>query len=88
MMEIAEDIKKTLASGKVIIGSKLVLENIKKGTLERAFLAANVEQDMRQDMLHYAAMTSIPVIMTNIARDELGTLCKKPFAISALGVLR
>ena len=51
-----------------------VIEHVKKGTLEKAFLAANVEQDMRSDLTHYAAMTSVPLIITEIPRDELGTL--------------
>jgi large subunit ribosomal protein L30e len=88
MMEIVEEIKKALVSGKIVIGSKLVLEHVKKGTLERAFISTNIEENLRQDLVHYATMTNIPVIMTNIPRDELGTLCKKPFAISALGVTK
>ena len=86
IMDMTEDIKKLMASEKAIIGAKKVLALLKQGKIEKAYLANNCKEDMRQDLMHYATLSNTEIIITDIHRDEFGTLCKKPFPISILGV--
>jgi large subunit ribosomal protein L30e len=87
-MDVTEDIRKAMTSGKAIVGSKQVIEHVKKGTLEKAFLASNIEPGLKDDLVHYAKISGVELVMTEIPRDEFGTLCKKPFPISVLGLAK
>jgi large subunit ribosomal protein L30e len=87
-MDMVDEIKKTLASGKSILGAKQVIDALRAGKLERAYLSTNTEADMLADIIHYAKLSNTPVVNTGIMRDELGVVCKKPFAISVIGLLK
>jgi ribosomal protein L30E len=50
------------------------------------YLAENAEQSVKEDIQHYAKVTDTDVEQLNIANDELGTICKKPFNIQVVSV--
>jgi len=87
-MTHADDIKKAIISGKGVIGAKQVIDGLRTSTIERAFLSANCEKEMREDLIHYAKLSGVEIVITTILRDELGVLCKKPFGISVLGIAK
>jgi large subunit ribosomal protein L30e len=83
-----EEIRKLLTSKKLIIGEDEVLKNARKGALAKVYLASNVKKTLNADLLKYAKISSFEVLDTKVANDELGTVCKKPFSISTIGMLR
>ena len=85
-MANSEEIKKAMASGRAIMGSKSVIDHLKKGKLEMAFLASNCSAEVKEDLVHYAKLAGANIVLTDIPRDEFGIVCKKPFPISVLGL--
>ncbi len=83
-----KEIKKLLESDKLIIGKDRVLKYLKKGGLEKVFLASNVDESSLKDIEYYAGLSGVVVERLSLANDELGTFCKKPFSISVMGLLK
>lgn len=83
-----EEIKSSVKSGKAIIGTKITLKNLKLGKVLKVFVTANAPEDIRSDIEHYAKISNAEVITLTQPNDELGTLCKKPFAISVVCLLK
>jgi len=83
-----EDIKKLLTSKKFLIGKDEVLKNLRKGLIHRVFIASNCPKELTTDLTRYSKISSFELLETKIPNDELGTVCKKPFSIAVLGVLK
>jgi len=82
------DIRKAMDAGKVVIGTERTLELLKRGGLAKVFLSSNCPDDVQEDIAHYSKLSGAEVIKLNHSNDELGDLCKKPFNISVLSVLK
>ena len=85
-MSHVEDIRKHLKEGKVLIGTKQVISNLKTGNLKKVYVSSNTPEDIKNQVTKYAELASVDVVQLKQANDELGTICKKPFMISLLGV--
>jgi large subunit ribosomal protein L30e len=83
-----EDIKRHLKEGKVLIGSEEVLKGLRKGVLSRIIMASNCNPGTADDIRHYSKIAGAEVTEASIPNDELGVVCKKPYAISVLGIVR
>ncbi len=80
----AQEIKKYAETKKIVIGTEQTIKNIKKGLTKKAFLSSNCPSGIRETILHYSSINEIEVVELNQDNNELGVLCKKPFAISVL----
>ena len=83
-----EEIKKVLKTGNFIIGADRGLKNLKLGNAEKIFLASNCKEETKEDIERLAKLCKAEIIVLNMPNDELSTLCKKPFAISMLSVVK
>ena len=83
--DIAE-IKKLVGTKKIIIGTQRTLKSLKQGKIEKIFLSAN--NPLKKDFDYYAKVGKVKIIQLEVANDELGDICKKPYSISVLGVLK
>jgi len=81
-----EEITKHLKLGNLIIGTKQTIKSLRKGTLAKIFLANNCPESIAEDIEHYAALVNLEVQKLDIACDELGAVCKKPFLISVISI--
>ena len=86
-MSIA-DIKKLLKTDKLIIGTDRVIKGLRKGELTTVYLSSNCPDSVRKEIDHYSKLTEAKVEELKEPNDELGAVCKKPFSISLLGVLK
>ncbi len=87
--EISKEIlnlKKELEEGVVIIGIKSVLKNLKTGKLSKLYTANNLSEEMKEEVKQYSGLAKVPVVVLEMDNEELGSLCKKHFFISVLGV--
>ncbi|MEK6835266.1 MAG: 50S ribosomal protein L30e [Nanoarchaeota archaeon] len=80
-----EELKKLIKENKVIMGTNMVMRNLKLGKLKQVYLASNCPETTREDIKHYAKLNNIKVNELKENNEELGTICKKPFSISVLG---
>ena len=81
------DLKKLLKTDKLIIGKERTIKSLKLGKLEQVFLSSNCS--CIEDIEYYAGLSGkAKVDKLKVPNDELGVICKKPFSISVIGVLK
>lgn len=82
------EIKKLLGNENLIIGKERTIKNLKLGKVEKIFLSSNCSADMLSDVENYARQGNVEIVKLNQNNKELGTICKKPFPISMLSLLK
>ena len=82
------DIKKDLKTRKIIIGTRVVMKNLKLNKLEKIYIASNCNAISKKELEYYSKLLKIQVIKLKQPNDELGVICKKQYSISMLGVLK
>ena len=88
MADNLSEIKKALKEEKTIIGAEKTIKNLRLGKLDTIYLALNCSESVKKEINHYSKMSDTKVVQLKLPNDELGTLCKKPFSISVLGVVK
>jgi len=83
-----EEITKNLTTGKLVLGTKQTVKALRKALLDKIFLAENCPDLIVEDIKHYSELVQVPVEQLTVACDELGAVCKKPFMVSVVGVLK
>jgi len=86
MISQIDEIRTVLKEGHAVVGSKQTLSLLREKKLKKVFLAANAPATLVQNVMHYSMITGVPVVPLQQNNEELGTLCKKPFSISVIGV--
>lgn len=81
------EVRKAL-KGKHIIGAQAGLKNLKLGKIEKVFLASNCKEEVKGGVEKLAKLSGARVVVIKQPNDELGTICKKPFSISMLSVIK
>ncbi|MFA6072728.1 MAG: ribosomal L7Ae/L30e/S12e/Gadd45 family protein [Candidatus Woesearchaeota archaeon] len=83
-----DEIKKLLGSDKLIIGKDETMKALRNGKLKKVFLASNADPNLVKDIEYYKDIASLEVVTINLTNEEVGAMCRKPFFISTLGVLK
>lgn len=79
------ELRNALKEKGLVYGSRNVVSKLKSGKLKRVFLAHNCKEELARDVERYAKLNKVEVIKLDKNNQEVGVLCKKPFAISVLG---
>lgn len=82
------DIKEALKNDKLLIGTKRTVKALRKNEIATIFVASNCPDILEEDINHFASFDGVPVEKLTINCDELGVLCKKPFFVSVVSVLK
>lgn len=85
---MSEEIKKLLAKNKLLLGKDETLKSLKRGKIEKIYLASNTDAKTKKDVDYYKSIANITVEILSETNEELGVVCKKPFSISVIGVLK
>ena len=83
-----EEIKKALVKGNVLMGTERTVKNLRLGKVVKVFLTSNCPADVKEQVEFYAGLGKVKVVQLAQPNDELGALCKKPYAISVLSFLK
>lgn len=83
-----DDIKKILKSKTLIVGTSRTVKYLKVGKLSKVYFSSNCPTSIKEDLKYYGDLSQTPVVELEQTNEELGTLCKKPFFISVLSVLK
>ncbi len=86
MADMVTEIKKLMKDKKLIVGSDETLKGLRTGKLAKIYLADNCPASMREDIARYAGIDGVEIVETRMQNTELGDICKKPFAISVMGL--
>ncbi len=82
------EIKKIVQAGNITIGTERTLNGLKLGKIKRVLMSSNCPERVEKGILYYSALSSAEAVKLKYPNDELGVICKKPFSISVLGVLK
>lgn len=83
-----EEIKLGLKQGNLIIGTKRTIKAIRAGEVSKVIMASNCPELLADDVQHYCKLTEIPVEKLSVDCAELGSVCKKPFFVSVVGIAK
>lgn len=86
-MDLNKSIRMAVDTGKVAFGSEMARKLALSGGIKTLVLAANCPAGVKQDLQHYCRLSQVNIIEFNGSGVELGTVCGKPFTVSALSIV-
>ncbi len=87
MPGLEQELRTAYRTGKLELGTKSTIRNLKLGRAKMVIIASNADPSVKEDISRYARLSGIPVVEFNGTSLELGTVLGKPFPIQALAVL-
>jgi large subunit ribosomal protein L30e len=87
-MITTEQIRKLIEEKKVTIGTDETMRALRAGTVKTLVIATNTDAQIREGVERAASVSGVSIDDLAISNDQLGTMCKKPFAISILGIAK
>ncbi len=82
------EIKKMLKSGSLILGTQMSMKKLRLGKVEKILVSSNCPATVEKDFSYYSGLTGAEFQKLDYPNDELGIICKKPFSISVLAVVK
>jgi ribosomal protein L30E len=83
-----KELKDKIKEGKVIVGSKEIIKNLKQdSTIVKVYLAKNCPQETKLDLENYTNLLNIDLIELELNNEELGVICKKNFFVSVVAIV-
>lgn len=86
MADMISDIKKELKEDRLVFGAEETIKGLRTGKFAKIYLAANCKKETEDDIRHHAGLAGVEVQETGLQNDELGDVCKQPFAIAVIGL--
>ena len=83
-----KEIKKLLKSEELVIGTEMTIKNLRKGNVKKVFTASNCNEKVKKDLQYYSSLSDAEYIELSYANEDLGVLCKKPFSISVISIIK
>ena len=83
-----DELKKLLAADKLTIGKEQTMKALRNSGLTKVFIASNAQPSLVKDIDYYKEMANIEIETLSLTNEEIGQVCRKPFSISVLGVLK
>lgn len=85
-VNVEKAVSAAVKTGKVSLGANSAVQNAQTGKAKLIVLANNCPKSLRQDIEYYCNLSGVPVIVFRGSSLDLGGVCGKPFAISALSI--
>lgn len=82
------EVKETLKKKKTVLGSEQTLKAARTGNLAKVFMCSNCEEEVREDIKRFSEISGFELVVLSVSNHDLGTIAKKPFSISVIGVLK
>ncbi|OYT41437.1 MAG: 50S ribosomal protein L30e [Candidatus Altiarchaeales archaeon ex4484_43] len=87
MKNLREDISSVMKTGKLVIGSNKVIKTLLVGNPKLIILSSNCPDSVREGIVYYSRLSKIPYSIIKDDSIELGSICGKPFPVSAIGIV-
>ncbi|MDP6600027.1 MAG: ribosomal L7Ae/L30e/S12e/Gadd45 family protein [Candidatus Woesearchaeota archaeon] len=81
-------IKKLIKTKNFVIGTERTIKNLKLGKVEKVIISSNCSERVLSDLNYYSGLSKTETLKVSYPNDELGVICKKPFSISVLSILK
>ena len=82
------EIKKLIKTKNLVIGTERTIKNLKLGKVDKVIISSNCSENVVNDLNYYGALSKAEIVKVSYPNDELGVICKKPFSISVLSILK
>ena len=82
------EIKKLIKSKNLVIGNKRTLKNLKLGKVDKVIISSNCPQKDVDNLDYFSGLAKVETIKVPYPNEDLGVICKKPFYISVLSILK
>jgi large subunit ribosomal protein L30e len=86
MIDVDKAISTAVKTGKVVLGANEALRSAKAGKGRLIFVASNTPLELREDIEYYGKLSEVPVVAYKSNSVDLGMVCGKKFAVTALTV--
>lgn len=81
------ELKKLSETKKLVLGTERNLKLLKRGSqLKKVIIAKNCNIRTVKLIERYSKISGIELEISTLTNEKLGTLCKKPFLVSVIGV--
>lgn len=81
-----KDLKDLLKKKKLVIGTEKTLKMIREMGITKVYISSNCPEKVKQDFEYYSKLNKFEIVYLKQNNEELGTVCKKPFNISVIGL--
>lgn len=85
--ELIKALQTASRTGQVVYGAKEVTKLVMHGKAKLVVMALNTPPSVKKDILHYAKLSKIPVIVFEGTNIELGNIIGRPHSVSALAII-
>jgi large subunit ribosomal protein L30e len=86
MIDFEKVIKTTNKSGRMFLGFNKAMEAAQSGKAVALIVASNCPQGILRQLKHHADLSNMPVHTYPSTSADLGMVCGKPFAVSAVTI--
>ena len=86
-IEVSKEIRRVVDTGKVAFGTKACKKSLARGEGEMIIISANMPKNDKETLKHLATVEGKKVLEIEETGHVLGSICGKPFVISAMIVL-
>ncbi|MBI2144141.1 ribosomal L7Ae/L30e/S12e/Gadd45 family protein [Candidatus Woesearchaeota archaeon] len=87
-MEALAELRKSVQGGKLVLGTDETVKLLKLGKLARVFVASNCMEKVKAGLMQACEAQGCEILDIAVPNDELGILCKKPFPVAVVGILK
>ena len=85
--DLKDAISSVVKSGKIKIGFNSVRKSLLSGNLKLIIISSNCPQIKKEDIIYYSKLSKIDYCIVEEGGLELGSMCGKPFPVSAIGIV-
>ncbi|MEM4717908.1 MAG: 50S ribosomal protein L30e [Desulfurococcaceae archaeon] len=85
--ELIKALQTASRTGEIVYGAKEVVRLVLHGKAKLIVLAMNAPPEIKRDILYYAKLSKIPVIVFEGTNIELGNIIGRPHSVSALAII-
>lgn len=84
MSSVDHELRLALSTGRVQLGSKQAVREMRRGRARMTILSSNCPVDRKDAIEKYGKLGEIPVLIHAKDSVDLGVLCGKPYPVSAI----
>ena len=84
MSSVDHELRLALSTGRVQLGSKMAVREMRRGRARMAILSSNCPAENAEAIETYGRLSEIPVLTHGKDSVDLGVLCGKPYPVSAI----
>ena len=84
MSNVDRELRMALNTGRVHLGSKIAVREIRRGRAKIAIVSSNCPERIKETIKNHGKLSNIPVITHSKDSLDLGILCGKPFPVSSI----